>query len=164
MTRHKIKPQPLSVAVCAIMRRNQILLLKRTKDPYRGYWSLPAGKIKYGEPAREAALRETFEETGLAARFVNHLGVVSERLIKNDLLVGHFIMHLVKLATDIETVVESHEGQLRWFPVDEIGARKNRIIGSDKAMIEKMILQDGKAHYECLIEQDGAHHTLRIFE
>jgi ADP-ribose pyrophosphatase YjhB (NUDIX family) len=45
---------------------NRILLGKRNKDPQRGSWILPGGKIRAFESIAEAAVRELEEETGLA--------------------------------------------------------------------------------------------------
>ena len=44
---------------------NQILLGKRNKDPQRGNWVIPGGKIHAFESIAEAAVRELREETGL---------------------------------------------------------------------------------------------------
>ena len=44
---------------------NRILLGKRNKDPQRGSWILPGGKIHAFESIAEAAARELEEETGL---------------------------------------------------------------------------------------------------
>ncbi|HJT67066.1 MAG TPA: NUDIX domain-containing protein [Pyrinomonadaceae bacterium] len=44
---------------------NRILLGKRNKDPQRGSWILPGGKIHPFESIGEAAARELREETGL---------------------------------------------------------------------------------------------------
>lgn len=44
---------------------NRILLGKRNKDPQRGTWILPGGKIRPFESIGEAAARELREETGL---------------------------------------------------------------------------------------------------
>jgi 8-oxo-dGTP diphosphatase len=42
-----------------------VLLLRRDKSSdYPGAWDLPGGKIKPGEDAATAAVRETLEETG----------------------------------------------------------------------------------------------------
>ena len=44
---------------------NRILLGKRNKDPQRGNWILPGGKIHAFESIAQAAAREIEEETGL---------------------------------------------------------------------------------------------------
>jgi 8-oxo-dGTP diphosphatase len=44
---------------------NRILLGKRNKDPQRGNWILPGGKIHAFESIADAAARELAEETGL---------------------------------------------------------------------------------------------------
>src|SRR6266849_8301203 len=45
---------------------NRILLGQRNKDPQRGFWVIPGGKIHAFERIAEAAAREIHEETGLA--------------------------------------------------------------------------------------------------
>jgi len=45
--------------------RNRILLGQRNKDPQRGSWVIPGGKIHAFERIAEAAARELQEETGL---------------------------------------------------------------------------------------------------
>lgn len=44
---------------------NRILLGKRNKDPQRGKWVLPGGKVHAFESIADAATRELKEETGL---------------------------------------------------------------------------------------------------
>ncbi|SRR5216684_2330744 len=44
---------------------NRILLGQRNKDPQRGSWVIPGGKIHAFESIAEAAVRELQEETGL---------------------------------------------------------------------------------------------------
>ena len=42
----------------------RILLCLRNIEPRRGYWTLPAGFLEYGETAEAGAARETMEEAG----------------------------------------------------------------------------------------------------
>ena len=43
----------------------QLLLIRRAAGPGRGRWSLPGGRVEWGETLAEAVVRETAEETGL---------------------------------------------------------------------------------------------------
>lgn len=43
----------------------RLLLIRRGREPARGLWSLPGGRCEPGEDAAAAAVRETYEETGL---------------------------------------------------------------------------------------------------
>jgi len=42
-----------------------ILLVRRVRPPAAGKWSVPGGRVEYGETLRETVAREVREETGL---------------------------------------------------------------------------------------------------
>ncbi|MDC0422363.1 NUDIX domain-containing protein [Hellea sp.] len=46
---------------------DEILLVRRGNPPRKGEWSIPGGKIEFGESETKAALRELYEETGIKA-------------------------------------------------------------------------------------------------
>ncbi len=48
-----------------IEREGKLLLLRRTHDPFRDCWNLPAGYVEATESPAQAAVREAGEETGL---------------------------------------------------------------------------------------------------
>jgi ADP-ribose pyrophosphatase YjhB (NUDIX family) len=43
----------------------QVLLTRRSINPGRGLWTFPGGFVDFGESVTDAAVRETYEETGL---------------------------------------------------------------------------------------------------
>jgi 8-oxo-dGTP diphosphatase len=43
----------------------RLLLVRRGREPGRGLWSLPGGRVEPGETATAAVVREVREETGL---------------------------------------------------------------------------------------------------
>lgn len=53
-----------------------MLLIRRGREPRLGEWSLPGGRIEPGERARDAALRELYEETGVEADIAGLIDVV----------------------------------------------------------------------------------------
>lgn len=50
-----------------LLRRDEVLLVRRGRPPAEGQWSLPGGAQELGETAEACARRELFEETGLQA-------------------------------------------------------------------------------------------------
>jgi 8-oxo-dGTP diphosphatase len=58
------------------LRGDDLILVRRAKPPLEGQWSLPGGRLEWGERAAEAALRELKEETGCTAALVGLIDVV----------------------------------------------------------------------------------------
>jgi ADP-ribose pyrophosphatase YjhB (NUDIX family) len=58
-------PDPKVAVAVLIGKGDQISLVRRKFDPYKGYWTLPSGFVDAGEDPRQAAKRECLEETGL---------------------------------------------------------------------------------------------------
>jgi ADP-ribose pyrophosphatase len=48
-----------------VVRDGAVLLIRRGQEPLRGRWSIPGGRVKWGERLEDAVVRETREETGL---------------------------------------------------------------------------------------------------
>ena len=59
-----------------VLRGDQVLLVRRAKQPRQGEWSLPGGAQEIGETVFEAGRREVLEETGISVEVRGLLGVV----------------------------------------------------------------------------------------
>jgi ADP-ribose pyrophosphatase YjhB (NUDIX family) len=105
-----------------VVKDGKVLLVRRGNEPGRGKWSLPGGRIRFGERSEEAALREMREETGLEVRLRRVVDVVdvfwrSER--------GELLEHFVIVDFEAEVI----GGELRpaddaldarWFSPEEL--------------------------------------------
>ncbi len=67
--------KPAMGAAVLVMRGDQVLMVQRAHQPFRGQWMLPAGFVEYGEFAEDTAVRESLEETGLIVRLDGFFGL-----------------------------------------------------------------------------------------
>ena len=68
MVSGKYPQQPVIAVGAVVVHKNRILLIRRGKEPARGEWAIPGGRVELGETMQEAATRETMEETGISIR------------------------------------------------------------------------------------------------
>lgn len=67
--------RPQLAASAAIFRGGLLLLVRRAHDPGRGRYSLPGGRVEFGESLEQAVHREVAEETGLVIEIVRLAGI-----------------------------------------------------------------------------------------
>jgi 8-oxo-dGTP diphosphatase len=70
------KRRPIAAVGVVCLRGDEVLLIRRGAPPFEGQWSLPGGRIEWGERVADAALRELKEETGCEAALVGLIDVV----------------------------------------------------------------------------------------
>jgi ADP-ribose pyrophosphatase YjhB (NUDIX family) len=67
----------LVVTTLPVTDDGRLILLRRGIDPGRGSWAQPGGFLEVDETVTEAAVRETFEETGLHVQPGEFVGLYS---------------------------------------------------------------------------------------
>jgi 8-oxo-dGTP diphosphatase len=70
-----LRPVP-AVGVACFNAAGEVLLIQRGTPPRLGEWSIPGGRLEWGESVKSAALRELKEETGVDAQLVGLIDVV----------------------------------------------------------------------------------------
>jgi ADP-ribose pyrophosphatase YjhB (NUDIX family) len=105
-----------------VVKDGKVLLVRRGNEPGKGKWSLPGGRIRFGERSEEAALREMREETGLEVRLRRVVDVV-DVFWRSEM--GELLEHFVIVDFEAEVI----GGELRpaddaldarWFSPEEL--------------------------------------------
>jgi 8-oxo-dGTP diphosphatase len=71
----------------------QVVLIRRSQSPRRNQWSIPGGRVEWGETVKDALLREVLEETGLTIQIERLIDVVD--LLMRDAsgdVIAHYIL------------------------------------------------------------------------
>jgi len=87
---------PIAAVGVVCLRGEDVLLIRRGTPPLQDSWSLPGGRIEWGERAADAALRELKEETGCDAELIGLVDVVdavlSRRGDSSESPWGHYVL------------------------------------------------------------------------
>lgn len=70
---------PKVAAAVLVEREGCLLLVRRSNEPGRGQWTLPAGFVDADEDPQQAAARECLEETGLQVHITRLVDVIAGR-------------------------------------------------------------------------------------
>jgi len=70
-----LQPSHPQLAVsAAIFRNGKVLLVRRARSPAKGFYSLPGGRVEFGETLHAALVREIGEETALEVAIIGLAG------------------------------------------------------------------------------------------
>lgn len=105
---------PKMVVGCIPEYKDGILLCRRSIEPRLGYWTIPAGYLENSENVTDAAIRETYEETGSRVSILELYSVITLLNVHQVYL----IFRARLLDKDFGPTEESSE--VRLFRVDEI--------------------------------------------
>ena len=109
----------VEATLCAIIRDGRILLQRKAAGHFgEGKWNGAGGKLKLGEAPADGVIREVLEETGLRIREPRRHGLLDHYF--GDRNAPAWSVHVFS-ATEFEgDPVGGEEGELRWFPLEEI--------------------------------------------
>jgi 8-oxo-dGTP diphosphatase len=115
-----IQPTHPQLAVsAAIFRDGNILLVRRARSPAKGVYSLPGGRVEFGETLHAALHREVDEETGLKIEIVDLAGW--REVVPGTSGGGHYlIMSFAARWNFGEPVLNDELDDFRWLAPDAL--------------------------------------------
>jgi 8-oxo-dGTP diphosphatase len=119
-----IPPQHPQLAVsAAIFRDDKILLVRRARSPAKGFYSLPGGRVEFGESLHAALQREVDEETGLRIEIAGLAGW--REVLPATAGGGHYlIMSFAARWTANDVVLNDELDDFKWLAPDGLGDLK----------------------------------------
>jgi 8-oxo-dGTP diphosphatase len=117
-------PQRPQLAVsAAIFRDDRVLLVRRARSPGKGLYSLPGGRVEFGESLHTALHREVDEETGLRIEILGLAGWREVLPIASG--GGHYlIMSFAARWASGEPVLNDEHDDFKWLEPDALGDLK----------------------------------------
>ena len=109
----------LATLVYAI-RGDEVLLHRRVKDPNKGLWVAPGGKLEPDESPAECAIREMREESGLAVSELSLRGIMTEVSPRPDYQWLTFIFAATRWSGDVAPA--PGVGEFRWVRAADVFA------------------------------------------
>jgi 8-oxo-dGTP diphosphatase len=116
-----IQPTHPQLAVsAAIFRDDKVLLVRRARSPAKGFYSLPGGRVEFGETLHAALQREVDEETGLKIEIVDLAGW--REVVPGTGGGGHYlIMSFAARWRFGEPVLNDELDDFKWLAPDALG-------------------------------------------
>ena len=119
-----VQPSHPQLAVsAAIFRDERILLVRRARAPAKGFYSLPGGRVEFGETLHAALHREVDEETGLK---IDIIGLAGWReVVPGAAGGGHYlIMSFAGRWRAGEPILNDELDDFKWLAPDALGDLK----------------------------------------
>src|SRR5712672_3758546 len=119
-----VQPSHPQLAVsAAIFRDGKILLVRRARSPAKGFYSLPGGRVEFGESLHAALHREVDEETALKIEIIGLAGW--REVVPGTSGGGHYlIMSFAARWTSGEPVLNDELDDFRWLAPEALSDLK----------------------------------------
>ncbi len=118
----KITKPPLSSVAIIVYNKetDEVLMQKRTKEPFFNIWTQPAGKLEHDQYILECAEKELLSETGLTCD-LSLKGLISTKTFTEEgLAFNHNIFIVLGLNPKGTLLSSMNEGINKWVKRDEI--------------------------------------------
>ena len=119
-------PRPMLTADCVVINdRNEVLLVRRGNEPFRGCWALPGGFTEMDETLEHCAVRELEEETSLkvSEQDIHLIGVYSapDRDPRGRTVTAAFSLTLSHSDTQSLSITAGDDAaEVHWWPLNAL--------------------------------------------
>ena len=127
-----------AVSVRGEGERREVLLIRRGREPWKGFWVFPGGFVDGGEDPEDAVIRELREECNLVGEVTN---IISVRGNPNRDPRGHVvtIFYSVNVISDEIPIAGDDAAHAEWILLESVELEN---MGADHAEIIQLLKQN----------------------
>jgi len=133
---------PIVGVAAVVVCDDEILLIKRGREPLLGAWTLPGGALELGETTAAGVAREVFEETGVHVQPVE-IAATLDRIVHDGAgrVQFHYVLVEWLCITDktCEPMCGDDAAEARWVSRKEIFSETYDLDATTLSVIERAL-------------------------
>lgn len=159
---------PLPVVLIALFNENKILLAKRKREPYKGFYGILGGRQTFGKLTKDIVKKEVLEETGFSVLedTIETRGLYSEILLdKSGDPKDHFIFRVCRADVESKLTDKLEKTDIEkfwWFNLPLNNKIKKKIIPTDMIMLEHVLSENKHEFKEFIMQETKDPNKLKI--
>lgn len=138
-----------------IQRKDEVLLINRHKNPWKGCWNGLGGKVEPDEDIKSSIIREIFEETGINVHpsSVEDKGILTWNSF--DAMGNGLHVFIIKVPDEFVylTPKQTEEGLLDWKTIEwAIDFENYGVAHNIPYFLPTVLFDRDRYHYHCIFE------------
>jgi ADP-ribose pyrophosphatase YjhB (NUDIX family) len=120
-------PNKIHLTVATVVKSDNSFLMVKEKEFGRSVINQPAGHVEPGEDIIDAAVRETYEETGWNVEIENLIGIYSSKAKVSGITYYRLAFSAHAISYDEQASIDPDIDEVLWLTMDQISSNSDNL-------------------------------------
>jgi ADP-ribose pyrophosphatase YjhB (NUDIX family) len=120
-------PDKIHLTVATVVKRDNSFLMVKETEFGRSVINQPAGHVEPGEDIIDAAVRETYEETGWNVEIENLIGIYSSKAKVSGITYYRLAFSARVISHDEQACIDQDIDEVLWLTMEQISSNSDRL-------------------------------------